>query len=61
LFWINLIEIVKDMLFLCIEIIFGLISGYRNLERTFGDCRSITVIPMRSTGRVGDHLKERED
>jgi hypothetical protein len=27
----------------------------------FLDCRSITVILVRSTGKVGDHLKERED
>jgi hypothetical protein len=56
-----LIEIEKDMLFLCIEIIFGLISGCRNLERIFADCRSNTVILVCSTGEVGDHLKERED
>jgi hypothetical protein len=56
-----LIEIEKDMLFLCIERVFGLISGCRNLERIFADCRSSTVIPVHSTGKVGDHLKERED
>jgi hypothetical protein len=49
------------MLFLCIEKIVGLISGCRNLERSFADCKSITVIPVRSTREVGDHLKERED
>jgi hypothetical protein len=51
----NLIEIEKDMLFLCIERIFGLISGCRNLERIFADCRSITVIPVHSTREVGEH------
>jgi hypothetical protein len=49
------------MLFLCIERIFGLTSGCKNLERFFADYRSITLIPMHSTGKVGDHLKERED
>jgi hypothetical protein len=56
-----LIEIEKNVLFLCIEIIFGLISGCRNLERFFADCRSSTVIPVHSTGEAGDCLKERED
>jgi hypothetical protein len=49
------------MLFLCIERIFGLISGCRNLERFFADYRSITMILVRSTREVGDRLKERED
>jgi hypothetical protein len=49
----------KDMLFLWIEIIVGLTSGCRILERIF--CRSITAIPMCSTGKVGDHLRERDD
>jgi hypothetical protein len=56
-----LLEIEKDMLFPCIERIFGLISGCRNLEGIFAECRSITVIPVRSKGKAGDHLKERED
>jgi hypothetical protein len=34
-------------------------SGCRILERIF--CRYITVIPVRSTCKVGDHLRERED
>jgi hypothetical protein len=51
----------KDMLFLCIERIFGLMNGCRNLERIFADYRFSTVILMRSTGKVGEHLKERED
>jgi hypothetical protein len=46
---------------LCIERIFGLISGCRNLERIFADCRYNNVIPVRSTGKIGDCLKERED
>jgi hypothetical protein len=33
------VSLEKDMLFLCIEIIFGLISGCRNLERIFADCQ----------------------
>jgi hypothetical protein len=49
------------MLFICIEIIFGLISGCGNLERIFVDCRSSTVIPVCNTGKDGAHLKERED
>jgi hypothetical protein len=39
----------------------GLISGCRNLEIIFAYFRSIIVIPVHSTGEVGDHLKERED
>jgi hypothetical protein len=49
----------KDMLFLCIEIMFGLANGCRILERFF--CRLVTVIPLRITGKVGDNLRERED
>jgi hypothetical protein len=56
-----LIEIEKDMLFLCIERNFGLMSGCRNLERIFADCRSKTVILVCSTGKVGENLNERED
>jgi hypothetical protein len=41
--------------------IFGLTNGCRNLESSFSDCRSITLIPVRSTEKVGDRLKERED
>jgi hypothetical protein len=55
-----LIEIVEDMLFLCIERIFGPKNGCRNLERIFADYRSISVIPVHSTGKVGDCLRERE-
>jgi hypothetical protein len=51
----------KDMLFLCIERIFGLISGCRNLEIFFADCRSNTMILVHSTEEVGEHLKEKED
>jgi hypothetical protein len=56
-----LIEIEKDMLFLGIEITFGLMSGCRNLEIYFVDCRYNNVIPTRSIGKAGDSLKERED
>jgi hypothetical protein len=57
----NLIEIVKDMLLLCIERIFGLTSGCRTLEIIFTDYRPIIVIPVCSIGKVGDRLRERED
>jgi hypothetical protein len=56
-----LIEIEKDMLFPCIETIFRLISGCGNLEEFFAECRSIIMILVHSTRKVGDHLKERED
>jgi len=49
------------MLFLCIERIFGLMIGCKNLERIFADCRYNNVIPVPSTGKTGGHLKERED
>jgi hypothetical protein len=48
------------MLFLCIERLFGLISGCRNLEIIFVDCRTSTVILVRSTGEVGEHIEEKE-
>jgi hypothetical protein len=51
----------KDMLFLCIEIVFGLISGCRNLGICFANCRSSTVILVRGTKKVGERLKEKED
>jgi hypothetical protein len=35
---------------ICIERIFGLISGCRNLERIFADCRSNTMVPVHSIG-----------
>jgi hypothetical protein len=53
-----MIEIVKDMLSLCIERIFGLTNGCRILEINF--CWFITMIPVRSTRKGGDHLRERE-
>jgi hypothetical protein len=56
---IDLIRIVKDMLYLCIERMFGLTSGCNILEITI--CRLATMIVARSTKRVGDHLNERED
>jgi hypothetical protein len=49
------------MLFLCIERIVGIISGCRNLEIFFADCRSNIVIPVCSTGEAEDRLKEGED
>jgi hypothetical protein len=54
-------EMRKDMLFLCIEKVFGLTSGCRNLERIFADYRSGTMILVRSTKEVGECLKEKED
>jgi hypothetical protein len=56
-------EMKKDMLFLCIERVFGLINGCRNPERIFAYCRSNIMIlgEMRSTKQVGEHLKEKED
>jgi hypothetical protein len=44
---------------LWIERMFGLTNGCRILEIIF--FRLVTVIPVRSTGEVGDHLRERED
>jgi hypothetical protein len=53
----------KDLLFLCIERVLGLISGCRNLERIFADCKSNTMIlgEVRSTKKIGEHLREKED
>jgi hypothetical protein len=51
----------KDMLFLGIERIFGLISGCRNLERILADCRSNTVIIVHNLGEFGELTRERED
>jgi hypothetical protein len=56
---IDLIRIVKDMLYLCIERIFGLTRGCSILERNV--YRLATMILEHSTGRVVNHLKERED
>jgi hypothetical protein len=56
---IDLARIVKDMLYLCIERIFGLTSGCNILERIC--CRLAPMILVSSTREVGDHLKERED
>jgi hypothetical protein len=53
------IELEKDMLFLCIERIFGLIRGCRNLEIILADCRSNTVILVHSTRKVGELTRER--
>jgi hypothetical protein len=44
-----------------IEIIFGVISGCRNLEIIFADRRSNTMIPVSSIGEARDCLKEIED
>jgi hypothetical protein len=47
------------MLYLCIERMFGLISVCRILKIFF--CRLAMMILVHSIGKVGDHLKERED
>jgi hypothetical protein len=54
-----MIRIVKDMLYLCIERMFGLTNGCRILGRLF--CRLSTMILVCSIGKVGDHLKENKD
>jgi hypothetical protein len=51
----------KYMLFLCIERIFGLISGCKNLEFFFVDCKSNIVILVHSTEEVGEHTRGKED
>jgi hypothetical protein len=56
---IDLIRIMKDMLYLCIERMFGLTYGCRILQRIF--CRLATMILVRSTDEARDHLEERED
>jgi hypothetical protein len=52
---IDMTRIVKDMLYLCIERMFGLTSGCRILERIC--CRLAPMILVRSTREAGDHLK----
>jgi hypothetical protein len=51
----------KDMLFLCIERVFELISGCRNLEIIFVDCRSNTRIlgEVCNIEKIGEHLKKK--
>jgi hypothetical protein len=48
-----------DMLYLCIERMFGLTNGCKILEIIF--YRLATMILVHSIEEVGDHLKERED
>jgi hypothetical protein len=59
LIYVDLIRIVKDMLYLCIERMFGLKSGCRILKRNF--CRLATMTLAHSIERDGNHLKERKD
>jgi hypothetical protein len=47
------------MLFICIEKKIGLISGCRNLERIFADCKSITVTPVHSTEKGWESFKRK--
>jgi hypothetical protein len=56
---VDMIRIVKDMLYLYIERMFGLTSGCMILERNV--CRLATMTLTHSIKRVGNHLKERED
>jgi hypothetical protein len=56
---IDLTRIVKDMLYLCIERMFGLTNGCKILERIF--YRLATMILLHSIRKVGDHLKQGED
>jgi hypothetical protein len=56
---IDMIRIMKYMLYLCIERMFGLTNGCNILEIIF--CRLDTMILVRSTKKAGDHLRERED
>jgi hypothetical protein len=56
---LDLIRIVKDMLYLCIERMFGLISECMILE--INVCRLATMTLAHNIKRVGNHLKERED
>jgi hypothetical protein len=51
---IDPIGIVKNMLYLCIERMFGLTSGWMILEKII--CRLATIIQVHSIGKVGDHL-----
>jgi hypothetical protein len=52
---VDLIRIVKDMLYLCIERMFGLTNGCRILERIY--CRLALVILACNTTEVGYNLK----
>jgi hypothetical protein len=54
-----MIEIMKYMLFLCIERMFGLSNGCGILERNV--CRLATMILVHSTRKVGDHLRNKND
>ena len=49
----------KDMLLVSIERMFGLTNGCNILELIF--YRLVNVILVRSTEKFGDHLRERED
>jgi hypothetical protein len=52
-------RMMKYILFLCIKRMFGLTNGCGILERIV--CRLATMILVHSTGKVGNHLKEKED
>jgi hypothetical protein len=52
-----MIRIMKDMLLLCIERMFGLTIGCRILEIIFS--KLAIMILVRSTRKVGDHLKRK--
>jgi hypothetical protein len=59
LIYVDLIRTVKDMLYLCIERMYGLTNGCRNLERIF--CRLVSMNLACSRRKFGDNLNERED
>jgi hypothetical protein len=52
---IDLIRIMIDMLYLCIERIVGLTDGCRILEKK--NCKLATMTLVHSTKEVGGHLK----
>jgi hypothetical protein len=56
---VDLIRIVKDMLYLCIKRMFGLTSGCRILERNVFTLATMTLV--HNIERARNHLKERED
>jgi hypothetical protein len=56
---VDLIRIVKDMLYLCIERMFGLTRGCRILERNV--CKLATMTLAHNIEIAENHLKEREE
>jgi hypothetical protein len=54
-----MISIMIDMLYICIERMFGLTNRYKILEIIC--CKLAPMILVKSTEEVGDQLQERED